>query len=547
MKKAILALIFLTLISHNAHAVFDPEAVDRIVTLTIPLDGPGGALLISEKDRVIYRKAFGYADVEDKVKNTPETVFQVGSISKMMTAAGILLLAEQGKLSLRDKLTRYIPDFIEPASDVTIKNLLQHDSGIKSFTAVPEWRPAWESKRTLASVIDLVKNKAFDFQPGEKYRYNNSGYAILAYIIEQVSGLTYGDFMKKNIFLPLGMTHTRHGGDTDDIGVRATGYSRNHQAKKITRSIYTEFAQLSGAGSVISTVDDLLLFDRAMKKRKLLSEKSWKKAVSGQVDVAPTMEYGYGWMIQKSNGHEIIWHNGGMPGFLSANYIFRDADVTVIYLSNTDFVNADSMVNQVARYMFNVDAVRRKPVQISEDILKRYEGTYLFMGDKYDITLKDGQLRYQIRGYNYPVNILVPTSENTFYIDGRYDVYITVPDELNSPVTYANLEFNGQKLKFYKDGSEPKTVMVIEEELEKYTGEFRFQNDLEVKVYIQDGELRAFLKGQPVYMLDPIGGHKFRLKGLTGFMFVFKVGASGEITGVMSSQPNGDFYAERVK
>jgi CubicO group peptidase (beta-lactamase class C family) len=545
MKKIL--FIFLSLcVSIPAYSEIYTKAIDRIVELTIPVDGPGGALLICKDDKIIYRKAFGYADIDARVPNTAETVFQIGSISKMMTAAGILLLAEQKKLSLQDQLTKYIPDFIEPGNKVTIENLLLHNSGIKSYTGIPEWNNGWDSKRSLEETINLVKKKEFDFQPGEKFMYNNSGFAILAFIIEKASGMSYDEFMKKNIFVPLGMNHTRHGANTDDLGLKAKGHTIDPREKKITRAVFTEFAQLSGAGSIVSTVDDLLTFDRAMRDRKLLSKDSWEKSTSKMIIIKdPSIYYGYGWVIQNIKKHDAICHNGGMAGFMSSNYNFVNDKITVIFLSNADFINADSMVMQVAAYMFDLDTDRRNPVSISADILKKYEGIYLLGKEKYEIKLVNGKLTYNILDYKYLSGTLIPTSENTFYIDGRYDVYISIPVEKDKPVSSAILELNGLKLKLIKEGFEAKTIELKEDQLKIFEGIFKFSNTVDAKIYIENGKLKAFVKGQPVYTLNPIGDNKFMLEGFTGFTFIFEADSSGKITGLISSQPNGDFKAKR--
>ena len=220
--------------------------IDNLVIKSLPIDGPGGSLLIMRNGKIEYEKAYGFADVENKIPNTVNTVFQIGSVSKEMTAAAILMLVEKGKLSLDDTLTKFIPDFIEPGNEVTIKNLLIHNSGIPNYTELLDKPFSWESKNSLDDIIDLIKNRKFDFQPGEKFKYDNSGYAILAYIIEKISGMSYAQFMRQNIFLPLGMKHSLHGGDQEDIGERAKGYTFDLKVKKVKKAVFTEFAQLAG-------------------------------------------------------------------------------------------------------------------------------------------------------------------------------------------------------------------------------------------------------------------------------------------------------------
>ncbi|MEO8398988.1 MAG: serine hydrolase domain-containing protein, partial [Ignavibacteriaceae bacterium] len=343
----------------------DQKIIDNIIIKSLPISGPGGALLIMKNGNIEYKKAFGFADVENKIPNSVETVFQIGSVSKQMTAAAILMLAEENKLSLDDTLTKYIPDFISPGNKVTIKNLLLHNSGIPSYTELPDRPFDWESKQSLDDIINLLKDREFNFQPGKTFNYNNSGYAILAYIIEKVSGMNYGKFMKEKIFFPLKMDHTRDGGSSDNIGTRAIGYTINLEEKKIKKAAVTEFPQLAGAGSIISTIGDIAIWDEAVKSKKLLSEQSWNEALSTQINAemfGDSIYYGYGWLIHNYKGHNIISHTGGMAGFLCANNIYLDDDVTIIWLSNNDFVNADKLENQIANYIFRMGENERASI-----------------------------------------------------------------------------------------------------------------------------------------------------------------------------------------
>lgn len=548
MKKIIL-LVVLLFLTTNSYSQVDEKVIDRLIELTLPVNGPGGALLICKDGKVIYKKAFGYTDIENKIPNTTETIFQIGSISKMMTAAGILLLINEGKLSLSDTLTKFIPDFIAPANKVTIENLLLHNSGIKNYTSIPEWNPNWESKRTLEETIELVKNKQFDFMPGEKFQYNNSGYVILAFIIEKVSGLSFDEYMKKNVFIPLNMNNTRHGGSEDNIGQRAKGHTFNQDEKKMLKAVFTEFPQLSGAGSIISTVDDLLKWNLAMKNSLLLPKELWIKATSPNVrtNFGDSVYYGYGWVIQNYEGHKLLWHNGGMAGFLSSNYFFTDDDLQIIFLSNNDFVSADAIVEQVANYIFNINADKRKPVSLSKEKLKKLEGKFIAGETQLQISINSNKIIVEFSGFPFLPLELVPTSDSTFFVEGKYDSYATIQWENDGTVNGGVYYSGGQITKFFREGFQPKydVIDLKEDELKIYVGVFEFAPGVEAEIYIKEGYLRAFIKGQPEYTLIPVGNNTFLLQGLDGFKFVFETDANKNVTYLISSQPNGDFKAKK--
>ncbi len=362
MKKLFLIIVFIITLQIFPQSI-DKNIIDNIIVKSLPTDGPGGSLAIMRKGKIEYEKAYGFADTENKIPNSVNTVFQIGSVSKELTAAAILMLIEKGKLSLDDTLTKFIPDFIEPANKVTIKNLLIHNSGIPNYTELLDKPFSWESKSSLDDIIGLLKNRKFDFQPGEKFKYDNSGYAILAYIIEKVSGMSYPQFMKQNIFLPLGMKHTLDGGDNEDIGERANGYTFDLKNRKVKKAVFTEFAQLAGAGSIISTAEDIAIWDEAVEQKKLLSTKSWNEALSKHVEATmfgDSTYYGYGWVIQKYYGHKLIWHTGGMAGFLCANYIFPEDNLTIIFLTNDDFIPPAGIVHEIANYILGIGTERKE-------------------------------------------------------------------------------------------------------------------------------------------------------------------------------------------
>ena len=550
MKKVILFLKVFFVFAVSIHAQFSEKVVDEIIRKSLASEGPGGALLIQHNGKTVYNKAFGYADAERNTLTTTETVFQIGSISKQMTAVGILLLVEEEKLSLNDTVTKFIPDFIEPANKVTVENLLLHNSGIPSFTSSPTWNPTWESKRTLTEVIDLIKNEKFDFNPGEKFQYNNSGYAILALIIEKVSGMNYGDFMKEKVFNPLGMYQTRHGSSKEDIGLRAEGFTVDLVEKKLKKAVYTEFDQLSGAGSFISTTDDMAIWINAVNTKKLLSSASWGKALSPYIKTnwGESNYYGYGWVIEKFYGHHLIWHNGGMPGFLSTCYSFPNDDLSIIFLTNSDFISADAVTKRIAKAILNAGLAKYDPMIIPNGELAKFEGTYSYSRIKYTIALEEsGKLKLTYPELPFPKLSFIPATLDTLYEETLEDFVMVITEFEDGIPTTGQFIIEGKKLKFYRDGYEPKfeITKTSVDELLKYEGSYEFAPGAEMKVYIKDGELKAVLRGQPEYTLEFIGEHRFQLKGLTGFLMIFEVDENIVVTGVTSSQPNGDFKAKK--
>lgn len=187
---------------------------DNVLSQIYKQGGPGCAVLITEKGKPIYRKAFGMANIELGVPMKPEMVFRIGSITKQFTAIAILQLMEQGKLALQDDITKYIPDYPVNGKKITIEHLLTHTSGIKSYTSMPSFQTIMRKDMKPMELVSFFKDQPMDFDPGAKFLYNNSGYFLLGVIIEKVSGMSYPQYLEQQIFKPLGMVNSYYGTDT---------------------------------------------------------------------------------------------------------------------------------------------------------------------------------------------------------------------------------------------------------------------------------------------------------------------------------------------
>ncbi len=301
-----------------------------------------GAVLIACDRTPLFEHAHGYASKGLGVRNTTDTLFNIGSLDKMFTAVGILQLAEQGLLSFEDPVSRYLPDYpAEVARRITIHHLLTHTSGMGSF-----WNASFESARTsLRTVSDylaLFADDSLAFEPGERFRYSNAGYIVLGAIIEQLSGTSYENYVKEHVFGPAGMTNTGEWELDEDVPNRATGYLQavpDDQASRYARSNVL-VAPIKGgpAGGSYATVHDLWRFAQALQSHQLLSAELTRALLEPRVAMGPRGDasYGYGFGCHDVGGDRIVGHNGGAPGVGAQLDIYLELGYVVVLLSNYD-------------------------------------------------------------------------------------------------------------------------------------------------------------------------------------------------------------------
>ena len=308
--------------------------------------GPGGVFMVAKNGKPIYNKAFGKANVELDVNLNNENVFQLGSMTKQFTAIAILVLEEQGKLNVKHAVSKYVPDY--PAGDsITIHHLLTHTSGIKDFTKMKSLRDIAQKEMTPKMLVDFFKNEPIDFKPGEKFDYNNSGYVLLGYIIELVSGESYEDFIKKHIFQKVGMNRSFYATDRQLIFKRAYGYQKKESVyvNKTVISYSVPFA----SGSLMSTTNDMLTWQNALTHNVLLKAETIEKAFSKyKLNSGAEFTYGYGWHIKEINGTPAREHGGSIFGFKTMGVYIPGKDIYVIGLTNCDCNSPTQLVKDIA-------------------------------------------------------------------------------------------------------------------------------------------------------------------------------------------------------
>ena len=332
--KKFLPLILLIFLAQIATAQKLSKEFDILMSEVFKADGPGAVALLVKDDRVLYRKAFGRSNLELGIKMKPDNIFRIGSITKQFTAAAILKLSEEGKLNLDDDITKYIKDYPTGGHQISIKHLLTHTSGIKSITGMNTWDAEFRKKDfTPEELIDFFKDQPMDFTPGEAWKYNNSAYIILGYIIELVSGKSYEEYIDGTFFKPLKMSASFYGSHSRIIKKRASGYAREDD--KFVNAGYLSMTQPYSAGALLSTVDDIYTWYRAVMEDRVISTTSRAEAHTAyKLNNGEETGYGYGWVIGNIEGRPTISHGGGINGFLTSSIYFPEEDLFVAVFSN---------------------------------------------------------------------------------------------------------------------------------------------------------------------------------------------------------------------
>jgi CubicO group peptidase (beta-lactamase class C family) len=342
------------------------ENLDEYMTALADAGRFSGTVLVARGDTVLLSKGYGMADYEFSVPNTPQTVFPIGSNTKQFTAAGIMKLQEQGKLNVTDPVTWYVPDALK-WKDIKIYNLLNHTSGIQSDGGFLLTDPV---DYTLPDLVKRFVVLPLTFEPGTSYTYSNNGYITLSYIIEKASGQPYNEYLKKNIFLPAGMTSTGQDNARDVFPMRASGYT-TMDSKHIhydLQNIHNSW----GAGSLHSTTEDIYRWERAFHTPGVV--------LSGQ-SLDEMARYDYGIVSAVLNNRSVIGHGGRNFGFISYTIYYPDDGVTIIFLSNHDRTPMVTLPRDLAAIVFGEpyslpQKVERMAVPVTAGELAEFTGTY---------------------------------------------------------------------------------------------------------------------------------------------------------------------------
>lgn len=516
---------------------------DSLLDAQFPTGGPGAVVLLAKEGTVLYEKAFGLANIEQSLPMKTTDVFRIGSNTKQFTAVAILQLAEAGKLTLQDDITKYIRTYPTHGKKITIENLLTHTSGIANYTGLPGFNDLKRKSMTPIELVAFFKDAPMDFDPGTDFRYDNSGYILLGYIIEKITGQPYARYIRENIFQPAGMIHSFYDLPQELIPDRITGYK-----KAGAHYVNADFLDMSlpyAAGALLSTAGDLCRWYRTLVSGKIIGSASLQKAWSSyRLPGGRPTGYGYGWFTGNVRGRPAVKHVGVVNGFVTYTAYLPKEKITVVILSNSESTGdlnlpASELIAAAlgTPYRFN-------SLPLHSAALQSYQGVYHtpYDGDKI-IQILDGHLEFFYKGGRKQE--LLPYGKDSFYI----------PHTLISLIFERNAA--GQVTGFTMNSTEMPVVGTLTSEkvfaqtsirlslpaLDQYTGKYQF-NGFVLEIERTDSTLYGKV-GNDRKELVPLAQDKFIARD-TDATLLFIRDTAGKIAGMTKVQ-NSEMNARKIE
>jgi CubicO group peptidase (beta-lactamase class C family) len=550
----LLACMFSTAAAHAAPPVSPAELgayADRALAAIYPPGAPGAAAIVVKDGKVLLRKGYGMANLELGVAMAPDMVFELGSVTKQFTAAAILLLQERGKLRVEDAITKYLPDYPTHGTTITLENLLTHTSGIPSYTGLPEWFPHVREDLKPEAVAALFKDKPLEFNPGEKWAYDNSGFFLLGMIVEKVSGKSYEDFVEQEIFRKLGMTHSRYGHPEEIIPRRATGYAKDDSG--FANASFISMTQPYAAGSLMSTVDDLAIWDRALAgdpAKKLLGKASLDRMfTAARLKSGLSTHYGYGMGVSDFQGRRLLQHGGDINGFTTVVTRVPEEKLFIAILSNNEASDPrpDAVALRIVAKALGAPLEERRPVALGAAVLDEYVGVYRYDEKTVRVITREGEKLFWQRA---------PRPKLELYAAGRDDFYfpqdgtaVRFHRDAQGKVAGATLiPTFGVEESGVKTGEPPpaerQAIALDPARYDALAGDYEISPTFSIAVRREGDQLFAQATGQPKFEIFPLAENRFFLK-VVDAEIEFLRAPDGKVTGLILHQNGRDLPGKR--
>lgn len=437
--RAIVLFSVLAFLSSSAYSQTD--RIDDYVKAQMQTQKiPGLSIAVVRNGEVVKAKGYGLANVELNVPASAETVYQSGSMGKQFTATAVMMLVEEGKLALDDKINKYFPDSPESWNNITIRHLLTHTSGTTDYPKDFDFRRDY----TEAELLKKAQAIPLAFAPGEKWSYSNLGYVTLGILVSKVSGKFYGDFLQERIFKPLGMSTARIINESDIVMNRAAGY-RMPKGELKNQEWVSPTMNTTADGSLYLTVLDMAKWDAALYTEKLLKKSSFDQIWAPvKLNDGKTRPYGFGWAFEDVRGHKLIEHGGAWQGFTSHIARYIDDKLTIIVMTNRAGANPGLIAHGIAG-LYNPDLApaERKEAHVDPKVFDDYVGEYeIAPGVTMNITRDADKLWVQATGQ--PRVQIFPESPTKFFLK-VVDAQVTFVKDAAGRVTHLVLHQGGDR------------------------------------------------------------------------------------------------------
>jgi CubicO group peptidase (beta-lactamase class C family) len=529
-----------------------PESiVDRTYQSIVKAGYPGAAVLVARDGKVLLRKGYGSACLEHEVDATPATRYRIGSVTKQFTAAAVLRLQEAGKLSVADPLSKFLPDYPR-GGEVTVRHLLTHTSGIHSYTNKPDFGSTVTVPITPDALIRSFKDDPFDFEPGRKFLYSNSGYFLLGVIVEKVSGLSYAEYLRRNFFEPLGMKNTGVHDSREVIADEACGYTWENG--RVRKALNWDMSRAGGAGSLYSTVDDLHLWNEALFGGKVLSDASFKEATTPALvgdEKGPKDEgYGYGLAIGSLRGLRLVGHDGGLQGFVSSLVRVPDRRLTVAVLHNAAPPVPGLAPGRLAHEAVEIYLGESLPdrveptadASVSAASYDDYVGLYDYGGAVLTVTREGDRLLAQLTGQ--PSFEIFPKGKDVFFWK-VVEAEVTFARDGGGKVVKAVHRQGGQTIDADRF-TLPAVIQLDPRRYDDYVGKYDYGQGRLMAITREQTRLYAQLPGQPRFEIFPKADGEFFWKAVRAEV-AFVQDAAGKVVKAVHRQGGGTLEAPRVE
>jgi D-alanyl-D-alanine carboxypeptidase len=510
---------------------------DAVLEAAYPADGPGAAVIITERGRVVYARGRGLADLEARTPITPDTVFRLGSITKQFTATVILQLTQEGRLSLDDPLSRFLPDYPAPAARVTVRQLLNHTSGIQSYTGIPGAMDEANTSRarTTDEMIAWFRDRPMQFQPGTRWAYNNSGYVLLGAIIERVTGRPWHEAVAERITRPLNLASIRYGVEEPAIPNMARGYTGGDGDPRPAQAIHMSVPH--AAGALTGTVRDLATWADALHNGRVVNAASYAQMIRPtELPGGRTEQYGFGIGPALIRGRPVIGHNGGIPGFNTESFYAPDDGIFIAVFANSD--TPATHPSLVIRRLMAIAMGRpyREFTRTTVDMasLEPLLGVYRTADGAAERVFfaREGRLFTQRSGG--PESEVMAAGGDIFFYPANLNWFEMRRAAEGAHVMEMHQGGEDEAERAIRIGpvpAAPAAVEVPRGTLQRYVGRYDMGGPTLTIAMQPDGSLTVQLTGQEALALLPISATEFRPRGIDARLsFEMEIGAASAVT-----------------